>query len=338
MITSIVYILIGLILCFVLYIAFKAINTGMEAKKNNKILDIFSKTIKIIGKKLKNLNPDLFVVLGDRYETLASVISANISRIPIAHISGGEVTQGALDDSFRHAITKLSNIHFAANKVYKRRIVQLGENKKNIFIVGGSGVENINSFKFRTKDKLEKILKINFLKRNLMVTLHPETINQENNKKIINSLFPILESLKNTLIIFTAPNIDPGSEMIEKKILKAVKKNKNFKYFKNLGKINYFSCVKMCDAVIGNSSSGITEVPSLKKVSINIGERQKGRMLAKSVINVNISKKDIRNSISKIYKRNIKKILKNSKNPYFKKNTSKNIVKILQKINLKNKY
>jgi UDP-hydrolysing UDP-N-acetyl-D-glucosamine 2-epimerase len=306
-----------------------------NTNSDNLISEIFSKCVKVIGEKLRKTKPDLFVVLGDRYEALAATIASNLLRIPIAHISGGEITEGAMDDCFRHSMTKLSNIHFVSNHVYKKRVIQLGENKKNIYVVGSTGSENTYKIKFLKKKDLEKILNLKFLKRNLIITLHPETINSLNNKKIINSLFPVLKKMKNTLVIFTTPNIDPGSKFIEKSILSFVKNNKNFKYYKNLGSQKYFSCIKYCDAVIGNSSSGISEVPSLKKFTINLGDRQKGRLFAKSIINAKLSSKDIEISIKKIYDKKFQKNLINLVNPYYKKNTALNIAKILKTINLK---
>ena len=303
--------------------------------KDNFVLDVFSKSIKRVGKKLNKLNPDIFVVLGDRYEAFAATISANVLKIPIAHISGGEVTEGALDDSFRHSMSKLSNIHFVGHKVYKKRIIQLGENAKNIFVVGGTGSEDINKIEFLEKKFLEKNLNLKFQKKNLLITIHPETVNIKNNKKIINSLFPILKKMKDTLVIFTSPNIDPGSDIIEKSILNLVKNNINFKYFKNLGVKKYFSCIKYCDAVVGNSSSGISEVPSLGKFTINIGDRQKGRLFAKSIINCKPSKKSINKSFKKIYDKKYQKNLTNLVNPYYKENTSLKIAKVLKIINLK---
>ena len=303
--------------------------------KDNFVLDVFSKSIKRVGKKLNKLNPDIFVVLGDRYEAFAATISANILKIPIAHISGGEVTEGAIDDSFRHSMSKLSNIHFVGHKVYKKRIIQLGEDAKNIFVVGGTGSEDIKKIEFLEKKFLENDLNLKFQKKNLIITIHPETVNIKNNKKIINSLFPILKKMKDTLVIFTSPNIDPGSDIIEKSILNLVKNNINFKYFKNLGVKKYFSCIKHCDAVVGNSSSGISEVPSLGKFTINIGDRQKGRLFAKSIINCKPSKKSINESFKKVYDKNYQKNLTNLVNPYYKENTTLKIAKVLKIINLK---
>ena len=304
-------------------------------KKKNDLIKIISKTINIVGIKLKIIKPDIFVVLGDRFEAFAATISANSLKIPIAHISGGEITEGAIDDTFRHAITKLSNLHFVGHKKYKKRIIQLGENSENIFVVGGTGSEDIKKIKFLNKKFLENELNFKFKEKNLIVTIHPETINISNNKKIINSLFPVLSKMKNTLILFTQPNIDPGSDVIERSVLKLSKSNKHIKYFKNLGVKKYFSCIKYCDAVIGNSSSGITEVPSLKKYTINLGDRQKGRLLANSIITPRLDKKNISQAIKKVYSKKYQKNLKNIINPYYKNNTTLNIAKVLKLINLK---
>lgn len=306
-----------------------------KTKTNDNLIKIISKTTYEVGKKLKKLKPDIFVVLGDRFEALGATISANTLRIPIAHISGGEITEGAIDDSFRHAMTKLSNIHFVGNQTYKKRVRQLGEDEKNIFVVGGTGSEDFKKIRFLSKKFLEKKLNFKFQSKNLMITIHPETINISNNKKIINSLFPVLKKMKNTLIIFTQPNIDPGNSIIDKSIIKLSNSSRNIKYFKNLGTQSYFSCIKFCDAVIGNSSSGISEVPSFKKYTINLGDRQKGRVFARSIISPKLDKKNISDAIKKIYTKKYQKKLKHIVNPYYKDNTTLNIAKNLKLINLK---
>lgn len=311
---------------------------NINSDKRLGVIKAFSSGVDDYGKLLKKINPDIFLVLGDRFEAFAASISANILKIPIAHISGGEVTEGAMDDAFRHSITKLSNIHFVAHSTYKKRVIQLGENKKNIFVVGGTGPENVREVNFINKKSLEKNLKLKFLKRNLLVTIHPETVNEDNNKKILSSLLPALKKLSNTLVIFTAPNIDPGNKIFYKKILQLVKQKKNFKYFKSLGKQKYFSCIRYCDAVIGNSSSGITEVPSMKKFTINIGDRQKGRLFAKSIINTKLTEEAIKRSIKKVYDTNFYKKFYNLKNPYDKSKTSFKIAKVLKSIKLNKLY
>ena len=283
-----------------------------------------------------DLKPDLIIVLGDRYEILGVTISAHISRIPVAHLHGGELTFGSIDDAFRHSITKMSHIHFVANKIYKNRIIQLGENPKNIFVVGGLGVDSIKKIKLLSQIDLEKRLKIKFNKKNLIVSFHPETLNRNQAKKQIDQLLSALNNLKNTTIIFSSPGLDLESKIIVKKIKKFIKRKNNAYYFSSLGQVNYFSILNIVDAIVGNSSSGVLEMPTFKKATINIGDRQLGRLKSSSVINCKIKKKEITNSLRKIYSKKFRKTLKYTKNIYGSSGSSIKIVKILKKINLRN--
>lgn len=284
---------------------------------------------------IKN-KPDLIMLVGDRFETFSAAISAYTLRIPIAHIHGGEITEGAYDEGFRHSITKMSHIHFASNKIHKKRIIQLGENSKNVYVVGAPGIDNIYRLKLYNKISLEKKLKIKFANRNLLITLHSETLNTEKNISNINNLIGAINSLDNTNIFFTLANPDVGGNIINKIINKYVLQNREKSYvFKSLGQKNYLSLLKYVDVVIGNSSSGIIEVPSFKKASINLGNRQSGRLQAKSIINCDNQKKDILKAINRVYSKNFQKKLKNIVNPYGDGNASKKIVKILKEKNMK---
>lgn len=304
-----------------------------DYKKFKKLHIMFSMSDYI--KKLSNLfekKPcDIFLILGDRYETLASAYVANFFGIPIAHISGGEITIGSQDDSYRHAITKLSRFHFVSHKSYKKRLLQLGEEKKNIFNYGFLGKENVSNTKILSKEKLEKILKIKFKKFNFFVSYHPETIQTHLNVKNFKILISSLLSYKNTSIYITSPNADVGSDKIVDIINDYRKKNFKINYFKSLGKVNYFSLLNYCNLYIGNSSSGISEIPYLKKYSINVGTRQQGRHMPNNVINIPFEKKRIINEINKILlkkKFNKKKIKKTF--------TSKKIAETISKIKLTN--
>jgi GDP/UDP-N,N'-diacetylbacillosamine 2-epimerase (hydrolysing) len=288
------------------------------------------------AKIFKQLRPELIIVLGDRYEILAVTIAAHISRIPVAHIHGGELTSGVIDDAFRHSITKMSHIHFVANKIYKNRIIQLGENPKNIFIVGGLGVDSIKKSKLLSQTDLEKRLKIKFNKKNLIVSFHPETLNSNQAKKQIDQLLSALNNLKNTTIIFSSPGLDLESQIIIKKIKKFIKNKNNAYYFSSLGQLNYFSILNIVDAIVGNSSSGILEMPTFKNATINMGDRQLGRLKSSSIINCKIKKKEITNSLRKIYSKKFRNKIKYTKNIYGSFGSSIKIVKILKKINLKN--
>ena len=275
------------------------------------------------------LNPDIIVVLGDRYEIFSAVTAALILDIPIAHLHGGEVTSGVIDESLRHSITKMSDIHFAANNKFKKRIIRMGENPKNVYNVGALTVENLNNFNFVNKKNLEKILNVNFLKKNLLITVHPEK-SLDITKKLINNLLYSLKKLNNTLLIFTSSNPDAYSNLINQKIKRFVKGSKNSIYIANLGYKNYISCMKICDGVIGNSSSGITETPKLKVGSINIGQRQEGRPLSRSIIQVFPDKKKISKAIKKLYSKYFKNKIFLTNNYYKSINTKFKIIKILK--------
>ena len=201
-------------------------------------------------------------MLGDRYELLAPAFAALIHRIPIAHIHGGEVTNGAYDDAIRHSISKMSNLHFVSNLTYKNRLIQLGETSKDIYITGGMGVDAIKNIKLFKKKELENKMNIKFNKKNLMITMHPETKSHGLNKIYIKNLLKALSRLKDTTIIFTCANADNDNLIINQEIKKFTRKNLNSYFFYSLGQKKYYSCLNYIDAVIGNSSSGILEVPT----------------------------------------------------------------------------
>ena len=288
------------------------------------------------AKVLNKLKPNLVILLGDRYEILGSAIAAHLSRIPVAHIHGGELTGGIIDDAFRHAITKMSQIHFVSNDIYRKRVIQLGENPSSVFTVGGMGVDSINNTKTLTKKKLEKKLNINFKKKNLLINFHPETLNKGLAKIQIKELLNALKKQSDTTLIFTMPGAEIENKFIIEEIKKFVKNNVNAFYFKSLGQINYFSILKLVDAMIGNSSSGLLEMPSFKKATINIGSRQEGRLKSKSVIDIKINSIEILNSIRKVYSKDFKKKIQSSINPYGTGGASGKILKILKKKNFNN--
>ena len=282
------------------------------------------------------LNPDIVLVLGDRYEIFSAASAAMIATIPIAHIHGGELTEGSFDDAMRHCITKMSHLHFVSNEVYKRRVIQLGEQPDRVFNTGALGVDNIKKIKLIKKKKLETNLKFKFLKKNLLITFHPVTLESNSNQMQINELFKALSKLKGFGLIFTMPNSDVNNSIIFKKIREFCTFHKNAKYYLSLGQTNYFSCLKYVDAVVGNSSSGILEVPSFKKPTINIGDRQKGRLQAQSIINCKMNSNSILNALKKAFSQKSQTRLKSIKNPYHKLRTCKNIVKILEKAKFNN--
>ena len=312
---------------------FKKINIRIYSDLPYDISNNISLGIKKFSSFFKKNKTDLIIVLGDRYEIFSAVIAAHISSIPIVHIHGGESTFGAIDDAIRHSITKMANFHFVANEIYKKRVIQLGENPKNVINVGGLGVDNIQIKKLFKKKEIEKKLNIKFLKKNLLITFHPET--NSLNKQTIIPMLKALKKLKDTNFFFTIPNADTYNLRILKEIKYFQKKSKNCKIFNSLGIKMYHSLITLCDAVIGNSSSGMAEVPYFKKPTINIGNRQDGRIRVKSIIDVKMEEKNINNAIKKIFSHNFRLKLKNIQSPYGKGGASKKIVDYLQKIKKK---
>lgn len=270
------------------------------------------------------LKPDLIVIIGDRYELVPIATCANILHIPLAHISGGEITEGALDDLFRHALTKLSNLHFVAHHSYANRLIHMGENPDRVFTVGEPGIEDIHNETLLTKDQLEASLKIKLKEKNFIITLHPETLGTDATpEKLCESLLNALPVTSNTLLIFTKSNADSGGMKINELLATFCKTNKNNAVlFDSLGKHRYLSMLAQVDGIIGNSSSGITEAPSFKIGTINIGNRQKGRIRANSVIDVSASIDEIKSAIKQLYSEAFKKLLQETVNPYHKNNTS----------------
>ena len=278
----------------------------------------------------KKEKPKLVLILGDRYEIFAAATSAMIARIPIAHIQGGEKTEGAFDDAIRHSITKMSYFPFVAHKEYRKRVIQLGEDPKKILTVGGLGVDCIKKTQLLSAQELQKSLNFVFGEKNLLVTFHPVTLEKYSSKFQMKELLSALSELKKTNIIFTMPNADPENKVIISMIKKFVKKYNNSKLYPSLGQLRYLSTILYVDCVIGNSSSGLCEVPSFKKPTINIGNRQKGRIKTESIIDCDPNKTEILKAIKKSYSDNFSKKLKFIKNPYGNGDASKKILKYLE--------
>ena len=271
--------------------------------------------------------------MGDRFEILSTVVSAAFFKIPIIHISGGEISTGSIDDSVRHVITKLSSYHFVSHKIYKDRVIQLGEDPNRVFDVGSTGPENIKNEKLLNKIELQKEMNFIFKKENFLITYHPVTYERDYGAKNFKILLKVLSNFKKIGLIFTMPNSDIKNNTFHKMIEGFVKKNKNSKYFMSLGSKKYFSCVNNIDIVIGNSSSGLIEIPSFKKPTLNLGKRQNGRISPKSVIDCeDITERGIISAIKKIKTKKFQKLLKTIKNPLEKKNSTSKIIKILTRI------
>ena len=282
---------------------------------------------------LDRLKPDMSIVLGDRFEALAFVFASFVKQIPLIHISGGEITEGAIDDSIRHSITKFSHLHLVATDEYKKRVIQLGEEPWRVFNVGEIGLIGMKE-NLLSKEQFEKSINFKLNQKNILVTFHPETLSNNNEKKF-KEILKALDKLKNTNIIFTKANADSGGRIINKMIDEFVKTHKNSIAFTSLGRKRYLSAFQYVDIVLGNSSSGLVEVPSFKKATINVGNRQKGRIKAKSVIDVKASEKEILKAINYVYSKEFQNILKNVVNPYEGDVSLEEILKIIKKVDKK---
>jgi GDP/UDP-N,N'-diacetylbacillosamine 2-epimerase (hydrolysing) len=269
-----------------------------------------------VSEALEELSPDLMIVLGDRFEILAACIAGLMAGIPIAHIHGGETTLGAFDESIRHAITKMSNLHFVAAEEYRKRIIQLGENPEHVFTVGGLGVDAMLHIKLLSREELEKQLGLSFSKKNLLITYHPVTLDINQASAQLKELLASVRNLEDTTLIFTFPNADPESRVIVNLLEDFAAFRANTFVYTSLGQKKYLSCINEVDGVLGNSSSGLLEVPSFKKGTINIGDRQYGRLSAESVINCGARQAEIENAIVKLYSPNFQLKLGSVKNPY----------------------
>lgn len=290
-----------------------------------------------LAEAYEELKPDMVVVLGDRYEIFSAASAAMIARIPIAHLHGGETTQGAFDEAIRHSITKMSHLHFVAISEYKKRVIQLGENPKRVFNVGGMGIENIKRLKLLNKREFEKSIDFRLNKRNILVTFHPVTLEKQTAKEQFGELLNAIDELKDTNIIFTKANSDTDGRVINQMIDKYVLKNKDKSVaFTSLGQLRYLSALQYVDMVVGNSSSGLAEAPSFKIATINIGDRQKGRIKAKSVIDSIPDKVHILRAMKKVYSKDFQSELKYVKNPYGNGKTSKKIIEVVKNVDLKN--
>ena len=279
---------------------------------------------------LTELKPDLIVVLGDRYEVLAASLAAMFENIPIAHIHGGETTAGAFDEAIRHSITKMSWWHFVAADEYEKRVIQLGENPKRVYNVGGLGVDAISKTKLLSKKELMEKTGINFGKKNLLITYHSVTLENKTSQQDFKSLLDVLSEIKDIYLIFTMPNADLDGRIIKKMINDFVfNQSERSISFTSMGSLNYLSTLQYVDGVVGNSSSGLAEAPTFKIGTINIGDRQKGRLKAESVIDCEPTKKSIKLAIDKLYGHKFQKDIHSVQNPYGDGDAIEKIMSIL---------
>jgi GDP/UDP-N,N'-diacetylbacillosamine 2-epimerase (hydrolysing) len=281
------------------------------------------------------LKPDLVLVLGDRFEIFAAVTAAMIARIPVGHCHGGEATEGLIDEPIRHSITKMSHLHFVATEEYGRRVNQLGEQPEHIYNVGGLGIENINKMQLLSKADFEKAIAFTLPGPNFLITFHPVTLEIATASDQFKALLDALDRFPEAYLIFTKPNADNDGRIIIEMIDDYVGKNKGRAVsFISMGQLRYLSALRYVDLVIGNSSSGLLEAPSFKKATINIGDRQNGRIKAESVIDCEPTEESISGAIVKALSISFQKKLQDVKNPYGTKNASEEIIRILKSVPL----
>lgn len=282
----------------------------------------------------EDLKPDMVVILGDRYEMLSVASVCLLMHIPLVHLCGGELTLGAIDDSIRHSISKMSHLHFVSHEIYKKRLLQLGEEEKRVFNIGSLASTIIKNMNFLNKKDLEKALEMKLDKELYLITYHPLTLNVKNTQKEIKTLLKKLDTLKNASLIFTKANADENGLLINEILQNYCQKNSHkAKLFDNLGSQKYLSLMKIAKAMIGNSSSSISESPFFKTPCINIGDRQKGRLRTQNIIDSEIN--DLDQAFEKLESKEFKQNLKNFKNPYDNdKNPNKIIKTCLKNVNL----
>lgn len=293
----------------------------------------------------ERIKPDILVILGDRYEIFAVASAAMIAKIPIAHLHGGEATEGLIDEAIRHSITKMSYLHLTSTEEYRNRVIQLGENPNRVFNVGAIGVENIKNLNFIEEDILGKEIGINFSKEVVLLTFHPTTLENNSAEEQFKNILNSLDKFNHIKIIFTKANSDTEGRIINKLIDKYVLDNpKKCVAYTSMGQLRYLSAMKYCSVVVGNSSSGIIEAPIFKKPTINIGDRQKGRIQTDSIINCNPIDEEITSAIKKALSKEFNDKLKNLKTPYGDGIVSERIIEILKdyllnhKISIKKKF
>jgi len=314
---------------------------GFEIDKKVEMLlssDTANATTKSVGLAIigfadayEDLNPDLLLVLGDRYEILAAVTAALFFRIPVAHLHGGEISEGAYDDAIRHAITKMSHLHFTSTDVYRKRVIQLGEEPDRVFNVGALGIDNIKHINLLLKKDLEDSLNFKFGEKSVLVTYHPVTLENNSAEEQMQNLLNALQAMADLRIIFTLPNSDTNGRIIIQMINQFVRKNEDRSVaFSDLGQTRYLSTLQYVNAVVGNSSSGIIEVPSFGIPTLNIGNRQKGRLKADTIVNCEPEFSDIHEKLILLLSLKRKDVDTLTLNPYSKENSALEILSVLK--------
>lgn len=288
-----------------------------------------------LAEAMDELCPDFVVLLGDRYETFVAAIAAVVSRKQIIHIHGGEVSTGAIDEQFRHAVTKLSTYHFTAAEEYKRRVIQMGEDPDTVFNFGALGVSNIGSLKLLSRDELETSLGFKFKKRNILVTYHPSTNSRYSDFSTINVILEVIRYFPDIKFIFTAGNADENGKKINQMIGNFVSQNpENSIMFDSLGKLKFLSCLAQVDGVLGNSSSGLIEAPAFKIGAVNVGDRQDGRLKSSAVIDCEPNKNQIIAGIKKLFDANFREQLQKDVPEYLGLGVAQKMLKAIDGIKL----
>lgn len=277
-----------------------------------------------------DLGPDLIIILGDRFESLSAASAALFFRIPVAHIHGGETTEGAFDEAIRHSLTKMSYLHFVSTEVYRKRVIQLGESPERVFNVGALGCQIIKNQPLLLKEKLEEDIQFKFGKKNLLITYHPETLQERSPSDQFRELLEALADFPEINMVFTYPNADKDGRGLIEMINEFCRVNDNAIVFPSLGSIRYLSFIKYADGVVGNSSSAIIELPSFKKGAVNIGNRQKGRVFGANIINSIPEKTEIKRAIDKLFSEEFQTSLEIITNPYENGDTSKKIIEVIE--------
>lgn len=310
------------------------VDTGLGSDTSAGIARSMGLGLSGFGEVFERLRPDIVLLLGDRFEIFAAAAAASVSRVPVAHLHGGEITEGAFDDMLRHAISKMSHLHFVAAEEYRKRVIQLGEQPDRVFLVGGLGVDQISKLQLFSRAELEDALDFRLGVRNLLVTYHPVTLDKSLSAAHMVELLSALDSLENTHLIFTMPNADPESNGLRQLVEEFVASHDNARAFASLGQLKYLSCVRHVDGVIGNSSSGLTEVPSMRRGTVNIGDRQRGRLKATSVIDCEPLRESIGAAVQKLYSAEFRSLLETVENPYGQPGASDKIVRVLETVSL----
>lgn len=279
----------------------------------------------------QELSPHLVIVLGDRYEIFSAVTAAMVSKIPLGHLSGGEATEGLIDEPIRHSITKMAHLHFTATETYRKRVIQMGEDPERVFNVGTPALDNVLKLNLLQKDDFEESINFKLNKRNILITFHPVTLEKNTSGKQFQELLAALSNMEDTSFIFTKPNSDTNGRVIIDMIDDFVERNKEVACaFKSLGQLRYLSALQHVDVVLGNSSSGLTEAPSFRVATIDIGDRQRGRIKAESVIECHPTKASISEAIETAFSKDFREKLETVKNPYGQGGASEKILKIIK--------